>query len=44
MEQRPYILFLLTDQQRADCLGCGGHAVLRTLNMDRLAAEGLTDN
>ncbi len=38
---RPHILFILTDQQRADCLGVAGHPVLRTPNMDRLAAEGV---
>ena len=41
MSDRPHILFLLTDQQRADCLGCAGHPMLRTPNMDRLAAEGV---
>jgi arylsulfatase A-like enzyme len=30
----------MTDQQRADCLGCAGHPLLRTPNMDRIAAEG----
>ena len=39
--QQPHILFLFTDQQRADCLGCSGHPVLQTPNMDRLAAEGM---
>jgi len=34
------ILFLMTDQQRADALGCAGHPLLRTPNLDRLAAEG----
>ena len=38
---RPHILFILTDQQRADCLGCAGHPMLSTPNMDRLAAEGV---
>ena len=41
MDNQPHILFLFTDQQRADCLGCGGHPVLRTPNMDRLASEGV---
>jgi len=36
----PHILFLLTDQQRADCLGCAGHPLLRTPNIDRLANRG----
>jgi choline-sulfatase len=38
--EKPHILFLFTDQQRADCLGCAGHPVLETPHMDRLAAEG----
>lgn len=35
------ILILMTDQHRYDCLGCAGHSVLKTPNLDRLAAEGL---
>ena len=38
---KPHILFLFTDQQRADCLSCAGHPVLETPHMDRLAAEGV---
>jgi arylsulfatase A-like enzyme len=37
---RPNILFITTDQQRADHLGCAGNEVLRTPNIDRLATEG----
>ena len=37
---RPNILILMTDQQRADHMSCAGHPVLRTPHMDRLAAEG----
>lgn len=37
---RPNIVLLLTDDQRADCLGCAGHPLLKTPNLDRLAAEG----
>ena len=37
----PHILLILTDQQRADCLSCAGHPMLKTPNMDRLAAEGV---
>ena len=38
---RPNILFLITDQQRADCLGCAGHPILRTPSMDRLASQSV---
>jgi len=38
---KPHILILMTDQQRADCLSCAGHPVVRTPNMDRIAAEGV---
>jgi len=34
------ILIISTDQHRADCLGCSGHPLLQTPNLDRLAAEG----
>ena len=35
------ILFLFTDQMRWDCLGCVGNPVIKTPNLDRLAAEGV---
>ena len=38
--KRPNFLFLITDQQRADWLGCYGHPVLKTPNIDRIAARG----
>ena len=38
--RRPNILFLMDDEHRGDCLGCDGNKVVRTPNMDRLAAEG----
>ncbi|MFN2199642.1 MAG: sulfatase-like hydrolase/transferase [Caldilineaceae bacterium] len=34
-------LFFITDQQRADTLGCYGNAVCRTPNADRLAERGV---
>ena len=37
---QPNILFLMTDQQRADALGCAGGWV-ETPNLDRLATEGV---
>jgi arylsulfatase A-like enzyme len=35
------ILFITTDQQRYDALGCNGGAIARTPVVDRLAANGL---
>ena len=37
---QPNILFIMTDQQRADAMGCSGGWV-RTPNLDRIAAEGV---
>jgi len=37
---RPNFLFIITDQHRADYLGCAGHPVLRTPHIDALAATG----
>ncbi|MFW5830470.1 MAG: sulfatase-like hydrolase/transferase, partial [Planctomycetota bacterium] len=39
-DNRPNILLLMTDQQRGDCLSCDGHPVLRTPNIDNIAADG----
>lgn len=38
--ERPNILFLMTDQQRGDCLGADGHPAVRTPNLDGIANEG----
>lgn len=38
---RPNILFIMTDQQRFDCLGANGNANIRTPNLDRLAAASV---
>lgn len=35
------ILLITLDQFRADCLGCAGHPIVQTPNLDRLAADGL---
>ncbi|MFK7752345.1 MAG: sulfatase [Sedimentitalea sp.] len=40
MSKRPNFLFFITDQQRADWLGCYGHPVLKTPNIDAIAAKG----
>jgi arylsulfatase A-like enzyme len=37
---RPNIVFILTDDQRWDCLSCAGHPFLKTPNIDRIAHEG----
>ena len=37
---RPNILFLLTDNQRDDQMGCAGNPIIQTPNMDRLAEGG----
>jgi arylsulfatase A-like enzyme len=39
--RRPNFLFVITDQHRADHLGCYGNRILRTPHIDSLAAEGL---
>ncbi|MCX8037349.1 MAG: sulfatase [Candidatus Sumerlaeia bacterium] len=38
---RPNILFILSDDHSAPFLGCYGDKVIRTPNLDRLAAEGM---
>ncbi len=38
---RRKILFVTTDQQRYDALGCNGNEIARTPVVDRLAAEGV---
>ena len=40
MTQRPNFLFIITDQHRADHLGCYGNEIVRTANIDRLALDG----
>jgi len=39
---RPNFLLIMTDQQRADHIGTYGNDQVRTPNLDRLAAEGVT--
>jgi arylsulfatase A-like enzyme len=34
------VLFIVIDQWRADALGCAGNPILKTPNLDRIAAEG----
>jgi arylsulfatase len=40
-QSKPNILYLMTDQHRADCLGCAGNRLIRTPHLDSLAAEGV---
>ena len=42
MARRPNILLIFSDQHRGDTVGCTGHPVVKTPNLDRLAAEGAT--
>jgi len=37
---KPNFLYIITDQHRADYLGCAGHPVLRTPHIDAIAAAG----
>lgn len=39
--KRPNILFVLADDHRADALGCMGHGIVQTPQLDRLAREGV---
>ena len=40
MSKRPNFILFVTDQHRADFLGCYGHPVLRTPHIDSIAARG----
>ncbi len=40
MQKPPNFLFIITDQHRADYLGCAGHPVLKTPHIDAIAANG----
>jgi arylsulfatase A-like enzyme len=39
-DRRPNVLFILTDDQRWDCLSAAGHPFLKTPSLDRVASEG----
>lgn len=41
MKSRPNILFLMADQHSAAVSGCYGHDIVKTPNIDRLAATGI---
>ena len=42
--KRPNFLFFMTDQHRADWLGCYGHPVVKTPSIDAIAASGTRFN
>lgn len=39
--KRPNIIFLLTDDQRWDAMGCAGNPYIKTPNIDSMAADGV---
>ena len=39
-QTKPHILLIMTDQHRADAMGCAGNDVIKTPNLDRLAHDG----
>ena len=39
--KKPNILFIFSDQHRHNAMGCAGHPLVQTPNLDRLANEGL---
>lgn len=40
MSKRPNFLFIITDQHRADHLGCTGNKIVQTPNIDGIATKG----
>lgn len=38
---KPHIIFIMTDQQRADALGCAGNSAVLSPNIDALARDGV---
>ncbi|HEY4378206.1 MAG TPA: sulfatase-like hydrolase/transferase, partial [Acidimicrobiales bacterium] len=38
---RQNVLYITVDEWRGDCLGVAGHPVVRTPNLDKLAARGV---
>ena len=41
MSDKPNVLFIMTDQQRWDCLGVNGNPLIRTPHLDGLAKDGV---
>ncbi len=40
-KERPNFIFILTDDQRHDAMGCAGNPLIHTPNIDSLAARGM---
>ena len=40
-QKAPNVVVILADDQRADYLGCAGHPIVKTPNIDQLAAAGI---
>jgi len=40
-DRPPNIVFVFADDQRNDTLGCAGHPIVQTPNIDRLASQGV---
>lgn len=40
VQKKPHVIFIMTDQQRGDALGCMGNKSVITPNIDKLAEEG----
>jgi len=36
MQEKPNILFIITDQLRLDALGCYGNDIIKTPNIDKI--------
>lgn len=41
ISDRPNIVFILTDDQRWDMLGCAGNSIISTPNIDKIAEKGV---
>jgi len=42
IKQKPNILVIMSDEHNAGVLGCYGNDIVKTVNLDRLAARGVT--
>ncbi|MBD3195140.1 MAG: sulfatase-like hydrolase/transferase [Candidatus Lokiarchaeota archaeon] len=41
MSKKLNVLFIMTDQHRADHMGCTGNSIIKTPNLDKLASDGI---